>query len=67
LKTKLKGLKKSIKAWHRSGYGDVEAKMEKLKEDIILLDAKSDRGFLSVEEVGTRKRFFRGLVEIIQE
>jgi len=61
LKSKLKGLKISIKNWNRVEYGDVDTKLEKLNDEIGVLDARSECGILTNEEVETRKKKFEEL------
>ena len=58
LKSKLKGLRATLKEWNRCEYGDVDGRLVKLKEDIEGLDKRSEGVFLSVEEVAYRKRLF---------
>jgi hypothetical protein len=58
LKSKLKGLKVAIKEWHGVEYGNMDAKVGKLKLDIGKLDDKSERGLLSHVEVESRLWFF---------
>jgi len=43
LKSKLKGLKTTLKEWNRREYGDVDAKLGKLKENIVEVDTRSER------------------------
>jgi hypothetical protein len=61
LKVKLKGLKFIIKEWHKSVYGDLEARVSKGVEDILALDVRGEEVGLSEEEVELRKSMFRDL------
>jgi hypothetical protein len=61
LKEKLKGLKVHLRGWNNDTYGDVDAKINKLVNDISLLDITSEESGISVEEVATRKILFSQL------
>lgn len=52
LKSKLKGLKGDIKEWNKAKYWNMEMRLVSLREDIEELDAKSEMGILTMQEVG---------------
>jgi hypothetical protein len=58
LKEKLKGLKATVKVWHRETYGRGDEKIEKLISDICVLDLKGEVVGLSEAEVKCRKSLF---------
>jgi hypothetical protein len=66
LKEKLKGLKVKIKEWHKGVYGDMEARIAKMVEDITILDIRGDEVGLSGEEVQGRKTLFRDLWTLLK-
>lgn len=61
LKEKLKRLKYHLKEWHKEEYGGLEAKIEKLKEEISVLDLKGEEILLNEGEVMIRKEKFGDL------
>ncbi|MCI27569.1 transposon TX1 putative protein, partial [Trifolium medium] len=58
LKEKLKGLKATIKTWHRETYGALDDKIMKLIAEISVLDIKGELTGLSEDETGRRKHLF---------
>ncbi|MCI08477.1 transposon TX1 putative protein, partial [Trifolium medium] len=58
LKEKLKGLKATIKTWHRYTYGVLDDKILKLISEINVLDIKGELTGLSEDEMGSRKQLF---------
>jgi len=66
LKEKLKRLKLVIKEWHKGEYGDMEANIEKMVEDIWELDVRGEVVELNGEEVQRRKSLFGDLWRILK-
>ncbi|MCH88314.1 transposon TX1 putative protein, partial [Trifolium medium] len=58
---KLKGLKATIKSWHRETYGVLDDKILKLISEISVLDIKGELTGLSEHETGRRKQLFSGM------
>lgn len=61
LKSKLKGLKGDIRELNKAKYGNVEMRLVSLREDIEELDAKSEMGMLTMQEVEDRMLKFAEL------
>jgi hypothetical protein len=61
LKSKLKGLKGDIREWNKVEYGNVEMRLVSLRDDIEELDAKSEMGMLTMQEVEDRRLKFAEL------
>jgi len=63
---KLKALKARVKEWHKGEYGDMEARIVKMVEDIHALDVRGEEVGLSGEEVQRRKSLFGDLWKILK-
>jgi uncharacterized protein YfaT (DUF1175 family) len=61
LKERLKGLKVVIKEWNEVTYRRPAREKQKLIDDIMALDIKSETLGLNVEEVAERKKLFEDL------
>ena len=66
LKEKLKALKGKIKVWNRGEYEGMEERVEKLAEEIRVLDEKGEEGSLVEEEVSARKDRFEELWRLLK-
>jgi hypothetical protein len=58
LKEKLKALKFKLKEWSRLEFGNVEARIKKIVEDISVLDLKGEDSGLNSQEIVLRKNLF---------
>jgi hypothetical protein len=66
LKEKLKALKGRIKEWHKEEYGDMDARVDKLVEDIHELDVRGELVGLNGEEIHRRKTMFSDLWTLLR-
>jgi hypothetical protein len=66
LKERLKGLKLEIKKWNTEVYGEVDLKIQKLRENIEELDLRSERKGISDDEVLLRKGCFTELWKLLK-
>ncbi|GAU24549.1 hypothetical protein TSUD_148900 [Trifolium subterraneum] len=66
LKEKLKGLKSTLKEWHKKEYESLEARVEELMGEISELDKRGEEVGLSQHEVEIRKEKFGGLWKLLK-
>jgi endonuclease/exonuclease/phosphatase family metal-dependent hydrolase len=66
LKERLKGLKVVIKEWNEVTYRRPAREKQKLIDDIMALDIKSETLGLNVEEVAERKKLFEDLWNVLK-
>jgi hypothetical protein len=66
LKKKLKALKSKIKVWNKEEYGGMEERVERLVEEIQVLDEKGENGVLSERKVDLQRVKFEELWRILK-